>query len=125
MSTSGYKMMLTVALILVVGVGASGAARADDFGKYLLGAAVGVLAYKALTDDHDCRPVYCPPPCPPVAVYAPQAWDYAPYGYYAPAPGYGYYAAAPRTVYVEPRGYAQGYGHYDGRDRGRHDGYRH
>ena len=127
MSTSGYKMMLTVALILVVGVGASGAARADDFGKFLLGAAVGVLAYKALTDDNDCHQrYYCPPPCPPVVVRVPRSWDCAPYDRYCPPPSYGYYAPAPRVVYPQ-RAYAQGYGYSyrDGRDRDRHDGYRH
>ena len=126
MFTSGYKMMLTVAFILAVGVGASGAARADGFGKFLLGAAVGVLAYNALTDDHgrDYYRGYGPPPCPPVVVRVRPSYDYAPYGYYAPPPSYGYYAPAPRVVYVEPRAVVRGYGYYDGRDRGRYSGYR-
>jgi hypothetical protein len=123
MYTSSCKMMLTVALILAVGVGASGAARADDLGKFLLGAAVGVLAYKALDDDHGCRPYYGPPPCPPVVVRA-QPWGCAPYGCYVPPPSYGYYAPAPRVVYVEPRVVARGYGYYDGGGRGRGPGHR-
>ena len=140
MFTSGYKMMLTVALILAVGVGASGAARADSFGKFLLGAAVGVLAYKALEDDHDRDYYrgYGPPPCPPVVVRAQQPWDRNPNRRYDPPPNRGPYAPSPRQAYNQgyndgwqdgkeygqQRGFAKGYryGNDNGRDRGRYAG---
>jgi hypothetical protein len=112
---NSYRLAVTVALILALGVGVVGVASADDLGKYLLGAAAGILAYRAL--DNSCNG-YCGG-----YYYAPAPVVVAP-PYYAPpvvvVPSYGPQAVvverAPRYYAQGPRYYAspQGYGYYGG-----------